>query len=67
MKKPGEIFGDAGFSALTAMLRLTACLPLGALYVASDVLAFFACKVVKYRRRVVRENLAACFPDKTPD
>ena len=67
MKKIGEILGDVGFSILTGALKLTALLPLGALYRLSDGLAFFACHVLKYRRRVVRENLAACFPEKSPD
>lgn len=35
------------------------------MYLLSDILYFIAYHLAGYRRRVVRENLAACFPDKT--
>lgn len=44
---------------------LHALLPFSILYVLSDILYFFVYKIVSYRLKVVRHNLAACFPDKT--
>ena len=35
------------------------------MYLLSDILYFIAYHLAGYRRRVVRENLAACFPDKS--
>lgn len=46
-------------------LWLLSKLPFGALYVLSDVLTFFLYRVVGYRVKVVRENLANSFPEKT--
>lgn len=40
-------------------------LPFRILYVVSDVLAWLACDVVRYRRKVVRDNLRSSFPEKT--
>lgn len=45
--------------ALKGMSRL----PLRALYGVSDMLALAAHSVVRYRRKVVRQNLKECFPD----
>lgn len=39
-------------------------LPLKVLYIFSDFLAWLAGSVVRYRRRVVRQNLSSSFPDK---
>ena len=36
------------------------------MYLLSDILYLIAYHLIRYRRRVVKENLAACFPDKTP-
>ncbi len=44
-------------------LTLLAWLPLGVLYVFSDVLYFLIYYVVRYRRALVRQNLAKCFPE----
>lgn len=44
---------------------LLSLLPLRVLYVLSDVLYFPLYYVVRYRRRVVRQNLTASFPDRT--
>lgn len=41
--------------------------PLPLLYLVSDGLYFLGYYMVGYRRRLVRENLAAAFPEKTPD
>lgn len=40
-------------------------LPLGVLYAMSDVLAFLLYHVVRYRRGIVRKNLATSFPEKS--
>lgn len=46
------------------IVYLLSLLPFGVLYLFSDILAWLACDVIKYRRKVVRRNLAASFPDK---
>ena len=56
---------DISFGLLTAVLRAMARLPLGALYVCADAVAWLMRHVVRYRRRLVRQNLAACFPEKS--
>jgi len=50
---------------LTAVCGFLSIFPLRALYVLSDCLAWFAHRVVKYRRRVVRNNLSSSFPEKS--
>lgn len=45
---------------------LFSCLPLGLLYVLSDLLFFLVRYVVRYRLAVVRRNVARSFPEKTP-
>lgn len=50
-------------STLKSILSPFAMLPLGALYLFSDLAAGVLHSVVRYRRRVVRDNLQACFPD----
>lgn len=52
-------------SLLNTPLRALALLPLGALYVISDGVALLLRHVVRYRRKVVRKNLAESFPDKS--
>ena len=47
------------YAPLSGVLHLSARLPFGALYVLSDVLAFVAGSVVRYRRRLVEANVAA--------
>ncbi len=42
-------------------------LPLGVLYVISDVLFFFIFYVFKYRRRTVWVNIVTSFPEREPD
>lgn len=49
---------------LYRIVYLISLLPFGVLYLFSDILAWLACDVVKYRRKVVRRNLTASFPDK---
>lgn len=50
---------------LNAPLRGLALLPLGVLYVISDGVAFLLRHVIRYRRKVVRKNLAESFPNKS--
>ena len=45
--------------------RLLALLPLRCLYLFSDLLYLLVCYVVRYRRKVVMENLKNSFPEKT--
>lgn len=47
------------------LLRLISRLPLGALYVLSDVLFFFAFHLLRYRRKQVRQNLSNSFPSRS--
>lgn len=49
---------------LYRIVYLISLLPFKVLYIFSDVLAWLACDVIKYRRGVVRRNLAASFPEK---
>lgn len=50
---------------LNAPLRALALLPLGVLYVISDGVALILRHVVRYRRKIVRKNLAESFPDRS--
>ena len=47
------------------LLKCVSLLPLWALYIFSDFLAWLAGDVVRYRRRVVTENLRSSFPDRS--
>ncbi len=49
---------------LYRIVYLISLLPFKVLYIFSDVLAWLACDVIKYRRGVVRRNLVASFPEK---
>lgn len=50
---------------LGLLLLLLGHLPLRLLYLLSDCLAFVARDLVRYRRGLVRANLALCFPEKS--
>lgn len=52
---------------LIALFRFIAHLPLGVLYLLSDFAFVLVYYVARYRRAVVDDNLAQCFPDKTAD
>lgn len=52
-------------NTLRLLLKPLACLPLSVLYGLSTVTAVVLHRVVRYRRRVVRSNLEAAFPDKS--
>lgn len=56
---------DFGYKLLKAFLTLVACLPLGVLFVISDVIFLIIYYIVRYRRKLVADNLCACFPEKT--
>lgn len=55
-----------GSGILVNILRCVAMLPLGVLYPVSSVAAFLTYHVIRYRRRVVHDNLTQCFQDKNP-
>ncbi|MEJ2161769.1 MAG: lysophospholipid acyltransferase family protein [Robiginitalea sp.] len=42
-------------------------LPFRLLYMVSDLVRFLVYRVIRYRRKVVRENLLLVFPEKTPE
>lgn len=46
-------------------LRVIAFLPLGVLYAVSNAVWLFIFYIARYRRKVVRDNLTLCFPEKT--
>ena len=52
-------------SVLTVLLAALARLPFKVLYVLSDGMGFLLYHVVRYRRRLVRRNLARAYPDKS--
>lgn len=54
------------YNIIVGLLRAVACLPLGVLYVVSDVLAFVAHRVMRYRLKVVRKNLRNALPERSP-
>ncbi len=64
MKRARDIFNRSWQGAAMGALRLVARLPLWALYRVSD-LAYLLILLVGYRRKVVRGNLAASFPEKS--
>jgi len=47
------------------VFRIISYLPLSILYVLSDILYILACYVVRYRGKVIDENLSYAFPEKT--
>lgn len=50
--------------AILFILKGLASLPLGILYLFSDIITLLLYYVIKYRRRVVRNNLVTSFPEK---
>lgn len=54
-----------GFAILRGLLYLVALLPFWVLYGIADVIFVLVYYVVRYRRKMVRKNLALCFPEKT--
>lgn len=54
-----------GYYIVFGLLYALALLPLRLLYVLADMLFVIIYYVARYRRRLVRSNLAECFPDKS--
>ncbi|MDR0431236.1 MAG: lysophospholipid acyltransferase family protein [Tannerellaceae bacterium] len=52
------------YALLYAWVMLHAILPFRVLYILSDILYVLVYKIVKYRLKVVRQNMKASFPDK---
>ena len=48
-------------------VKIHAILPMSVLYVLSDILYVLVYRIVRYRVKVVRRNMAASFPDKSED
>ena len=55
------------YKLLLGVVKLHAMLPMRVLYLFSDIFYLFVYKVVRYRLKVVRENLRQSFPEKTAD
>lgn len=53
-----------GYLLAYASWFLLSLLPLGVLYVLSDLLCFFISRIVRYRHQVIWANLISSFPDK---
>lgn len=53
------------YALYMALLRPLSWMPLWMLYGVSNLLRLLISDCLHYRRRVIRENLAACYPDKT--
>ena len=60
------MIADVLFAILRGFLSLLSRLPLGVLYLLSDCVFVLIFYVVRYRRKVVRDNLSKCFPDFSP-
>ncbi|MDL2282658.1 lysophospholipid acyltransferase family protein [Parabacteroides sp. OttesenSCG-928-G06] len=54
-----------GYALLYLWVKLHALLPMPLLYLCSDIFYFVAYKVAGYRKKVVRRNMKAAFPEKT--
>lgn len=57
--------GKILYNIIYAILYIHALLPLRILYILSDLLYFPVYYIVRYRRNVVKQNLANSFPDKS--
>lgn len=57
--------GKILYNIIYAILYIHALLPLRILYILSDLLYFPVYYIVRYRRKVVKQNLANSFPDKS--
>jgi len=54
-----------GYKILNGFIRLLALFPMRCLYLISDFFFVPVCYVIRYRRKVVMENLRNSFPEKT--
>ena len=55
-----------GYYAIICLLRALAYLPLGVLYLLSDIICFIVHDIYRYRVKMVRKNLSLAFPDSNP-
>ncbi len=55
---------NVGYAFVLSLVYLIGIMPFRLLYLASDVAAFLLYHVIRYRRKVVRDNLVKAFPDK---
>ncbi len=62
-----RICQDILYAPLWLIMHLLAFLPLRVLYLVSYLLYIIIYRIVGYRRKVVRDNLTQCFPDKSVD
>ena len=53
------------YALIYSWVKVHALLPMWALYILSDILYVLVYKVVRYRVKVVRQNMKASFPDKS--
>ena len=53
------------YAPIDALLHIIALLPLGVLYVISDCIFVILFHIVRYRRKVVGNNLRESFPEKS--
>ncbi|MDH6341991.1 KDO2-lipid IV(A) lauroyltransferase [Parabacteroides sp. PFB2-12] len=53
------------YALLYTWVKLHALLPMPLLYICSDIFYFLAYRVVGYRKKVVRRNMAHAFPEKS--
>lgn len=53
------------YHCLYGILKAFALLPFGVMYLLADVASAFIYHIARYRRRMVTENLRACFPEKS--
>lgn len=63
--KPSRLLPRIGHAMLSAVLWCLSRLPFCVLYFISDVLCFLTHRVVRYRVKVVRDNLQQTFPGKS--
>ena len=63
MKKPREMMADVLAAVGVALVKGLAHLPLRVLYVLADAIFVLLYYVLRYRRRMVRANMCAAFPD----
>lgn len=61
------MWSKIGYSLLYGWVKMHAILPMSWLYKLSDLFYFFIYKVAGYRKKVVRRNLKASFPEKSEE
>lgn len=63
--RPSRLLPRLGHALLSALLWILSRLPLSVLYIISDMLRFIVYRIARYRVKVVRENLAETFTDRS--